>query len=194
MEEILDIIWFKIVDLIQYLAGVCDIVFKPLNFLGPGFAIFILAILAMVVSRLMSRYYQPKRYLRLKKDFIYWYNLRNEALTCGEAEKGKRLARNIDQAKLNKVYYDYFFENLMRNLFTKYLPWLIMAAYVNDAFRTERLQMLFGREYIIKLGRIFGGYEISGAVFWYVLCLIIASLTFYLLKSKVLLKWNRQPA
>ena len=41
-------------------------------------------------------------------------NLRQEAMACEDREKGKALARNIDQAQLNKAYYDYFFEGFVK--------------------------------------------------------------------------------
>ena len=95
--------------------------------------------------------YTTKRYEKLKKEFAHWFKLRQEALACEDGEKGKLLARNIDQGKLNKVYYDYFFEGLLKNLLTIYLPVIIMAAYVNEAYQPNRLMAKFGEAYVFRI-------------------------------------------
>ena len=127
----------------------------------------------------MSKIYKTKRYVELEKEFKYWFNLRKEALTCEDAEKGKKLAQNIDQAKLNRVYYDYFFEGLLSSLPTKYLPILIMLAYVNEAYKPDKLLKIFGHEYIFKFANFDGKVIIIGAVFWFVVSMLLVYIAWF---------------
>ena len=150
MEDVLDIVWLKILVLIHAFVKGLDFIFTPLNPLGPAVVILVIVLLTVASTKFLSRIYKTKRYLKLQKEFQYWYNLRNEALTCKDPEKGKALAKNIDQARLNKVYYDFFFEGLLNSIPTKYLPILIMLSYVNEAFKPDKLLKNFGREYIFK--------------------------------------------
>ncbi|MBW2227669.1 MAG: hypothetical protein JRG99_10250, partial [Deltaproteobacteria bacterium] len=127
--------------------------------------------------------YKTKRYLKLQKEFQYWYNLRNEALTCKDPEKGKALAKNIDQARLNKVYYDFFFEGLLNSIPTKYLPILIMLAYVNEAFNPDKLLKNFEREYIFKFVNFDGNVIKIGAVLWFVLSMLLVCLAWFVFEK-----------
>jgi len=83
------------------------------------------------------------------------------------------MARNIDQAKLNKVYYDYFFEGLLNNVLTTILPILLMAAYVNEAYNPEKLQKLFGRSHVFSISGTGDDPILVGALVWYVLSIIL---------------------
>ena len=74
------------------------------------------------------------------------------------------LARNIDQAQLNKAYYDYFFEGLLKSVVTAILPILFTAAYINHAYAPESLIRLIGREYIFTFSRA-GGDPIAVSAF-----------------------------
>ncbi len=173
MEDVFDIVWLKILVLIHTFVKGLDFIFAPLNPLGPAVVILVIVLLTVAATKFLSKIYKTKRYLKLQKEFQYWYNLRNEALTCKDPEKGKALAKNIDQAKLNKVYYDFFFEGLLNSIPTKYLPILIMIAYVNEAFKSEKLLKIFGKEYIFKFINIDGNVIKIGAVFWFVLSMLL---------------------
>ena len=83
------------------------------------------------------------------------------------------MAKNIDRAQLNKAYYDYFFEGFMLSLATKFLPILVLLAYVNEAYQPARLLQLFGQDYIFKLGGGSAGATSVGAAFWYVISLLL---------------------
>jgi hypothetical protein len=185
MEEFLDIVWFKIVALVSYLAGLMDIALSPLYPLGSAGVILILVLITVGVTKTFSKYYTTKRYVALEKEFRHWYNLRKEALSCEDPEKGKALAKNIDQAKLNKVYYDFFFEGLLKNILTTYLPVLCMAAYVNEAFRTDKMMEKFGREYVFKFSGSSGDPVEVGALFWFVVSLLTTYLIWYIVAKKV---------
>ena len=173
MDEFLDIVWFKIVDIVQVLVRGMDAVVAPLNVLGPAVVIFLLVFFTVCLTKFFKRVYTTKRYQTLKKEFEHWSELRKEAVNIEDQEKGKRMARNIDQAKLNKVYYDYFFEGLLNSILTTVLPVLLMAAYVNEAYNPEKLQKLFGRSHVFSIPGTGDDPMLVGALFWYVLSLII---------------------
>jgi len=183
MEDVLDIVWLKILLLIHAFVKGLDFIFTPLNPLGPAVVILVIVLLTVASTKFLSRIYKTKRYLKLQKDFQYWYNLRNEALTCKDPEKGKALAKNIDQARLNKVYYDFFFEGLLNSIPTKYLPILIMLAYVNEAFKPDKLLKNFGREYIFKFVNFDGNVIKTGAVFWFILSMLLVYLAWFVFEK-----------
>lgn len=181
MEDIFDIVWLKILVLIHTFVKGLDFLFTPLNPLGPAVVILVIVLLTVASTKFLSKIYKTKRYLELQKEFQHWYNLRNEALTCKDPEKGKALAKNIDQARLNKVYYDYFFEGLLNSIPTKYLPILIMLAYVSEAFKPDRLLENFGRDYIFKFTNFDGNIIKIGAVFWFVLSMLLVYLGWFVI-------------
>ena len=183
MEDVFDIVWLKILVLIHTFVKGLDFIFAPLNPLGPAVVILVIVLLTIASTKFLSKIYKTKRYLKLQKEFQYWYNLRNEALTCKDPDKGKALAKNIDQAQLNKVYYDFFFEGLLNSIPTKYLPVLIMLAYVNEAFKSEKLLKIFGKEYIFKFVNIDGNVIKIGAVFWFVLSMLLVYLVWFVFEK-----------
>jgi hypothetical protein len=183
MEDVFDIVWLKILVLIHTFVKGLDFIFAPLNPLGPAVMILVIVLLTIASTKFLSKIYKTKRYLKLQKEFQYWYNLRNEALTCKDPDKGKALAKNIDQAQLNKVYYDFFFEGLLNSIPTKYLPILIMIAYVNEAFKSEKLLKIFGKEYIFKFINIDGNVIKIGAVFWFVLSMLLVYLVWFVFEK-----------
>ena len=172
MDKLMDMIWFKILVGIQHLKDLLDVVFGPLNALGPAVAISAIALAAVVIAKVLTRIFKTKRYLALQKEFTHWFNLRQEALKCGDPEKARLLAKNIDQAKLNRLYYDYFFEGLLNNLATKYLPILIFLAYVNEAYQPGNLLKLFGREYLFRIGSAGDNPILVGSIFWFVVSIL----------------------
>ncbi len=183
MEEALDSLWFKIVLLVQYVKTFLDTVFAPLNSLGPAFAIFIIALITVLIAKFFTKHFKTERYKKLQKEFVYYYNLRQEALKCEDREKGKLLAKNIDQAELNKVYYNYFLEAFLMGLLTKYLPIFSFLAYVNEAYRPENLMKLFGREYVFKFSNFSGEEVLVGAVFWFVISVLLIYLAWAIIRK-----------
>ncbi len=190
MDEFLDNIWSGIVTGVQMVAHALDVVLAPLNVLGPALVVLILVIVTVCSTKFFSRVYTTNRYRELQKEFKHWFDLRQEALKCEDREKGKLLARNIDQAQLNKVYYDYFFEGFLKNILTIYLPILLMAAYVNEAYRPDILLKNFGRAYIFKFTDFSGNPVVIGGVFWFVLSLMGTYLIWYVIR-KMIGKKNR---
>ena len=181
MEDALDTLWFKIVSLVHYIKTFLDVIFAPLNSLGPAFAIFIIALITVLIAKFLTKHFKTKRYKQLQKEFVYYYNLRQEALKCEDREKGKLLAKNIDQAELNKVYYNYFLEGFLSGLLTKYLPIFSFLAYVNEAYKASNLLKLFEREYMFKFRSYNGEYVIVGGVFWFVVSIVIIYLAWFII-------------
>jgi len=194
MEELLDSLWFKILDLIGVVESLLDFIFAPLNFFGPAFAISVIAFFTVIITKILTKIIKTKRYESLTKEFKHWYNVRQEAMKCEDPEKAKLLAKNIDQAKLNKVYYDFFFEGFMLGIVTKYLPILILAAYVNEAYRTENLIKVFGREYVFKFAGSGPNPVLVGGVFWFIVSILLIYLCWFLIKrvyKKVMAKQDQ---
>jgi len=169
----MDAVWLKLMVLLHSAGKIIDFILSPLNPLGPAAIILIVVIVTVAATKLLSKVYKTKRYIKLEKEFKYWFNLRNEALASQDREQGKAIAKNIDQAELNKVYYNYFFEGLLNSLLTKYLPIFTMLAYVNEAFKQENLMKVFGREYIFKFVNYDGKTLLIGSVFWFVISMLI---------------------
>jgi hypothetical protein len=190
MEEFLDIIWLKILLLVQYFVRCLDFILAPLDPLGPAAKILVVVFVTVAATKFLSKIYKTKRYIELQKEFRHWYNLRKEALACKDPDQGKALAKNIDQAKLNRIYYDYFFEGLLSSLPTKYLPILTMAAYVNEAFKSDNLLKNSGREYIFKFINYDGNVILIGAIFWFVLSLLGVYLAWFIVE-KIYAKYKR---
>jgi hypothetical protein len=160
-----------------------DYIFSPLDYFGPAVAIVGVALFTVVLIKILSRLIKTKRYLELQEDFKRWYNLRQEALKCPDPEKAKLLAKNIDKAKLNKVYYDYFFEGLMLGLVSKYLPFFAMLAYVNETYKPDNLLKKFGQAYVYKLEGFGEKPLLVGSVFWFVIAVFAIFLLWYILKK-----------
>lgn len=183
MEEFLDTLWFRIEVLIHYLRSFLDFLFGPLNSLGPAVAIATMALITVAVTKYFTKKFKTKRYRKLKKEFVHWYNVRQEATRCEDYEKGKFLAKNIDSAKLNKVYYDLFLEGLLNNILTMYLPILLVLAYVNETYNSAHLLKLFGRDYICRLWSFNGDTLAVGAAFWFVLSLLLIYLCWFVVEK-----------
>jgi uncharacterized membrane protein (DUF106 family) len=183
MEDFLDSLWLNILVLVHYIKTFLDLIFAPLNSLGPAFAIFIIAFITVIITKILTKAFITKRYKVLKKNFEYWYNMRQKAMKCEDREKAKLLAKNIDQAELNKAYYDYFFEGFLIRLMTRLLPILSFLAYVNEAYKASNLLKLFGREYVFKFRSYNGEEVVIGAVFWFVISIFLVFLGWFIIRK-----------
>jgi uncharacterized membrane protein (DUF106 family) len=164
------------------------VVFAPLNAMGPAFTIFTIALLTVIITKFLTGTFKTKRYQELKKEFEHWFNIRQEALKCDDSEKAKLLAKNIDQAKLNQVYWDYFLEGFLISLVTRLLPIFSFFAYVNEAYKLENLTKLFGREYVFKFKGVNQELFLVGAGLWFVLSLLLIYLAWFIIKRVTLQK------
>ena len=188
MEDALDSLWFMIVAAVHYIKAFLDVIFAPLNSLGPAFAIFMIALITVLIAKFLTKHFKTKRYKQLQKEFVKYYTLRQEALKCEDREKGKLLAKNIDKAELNRVYYNYFLEGFLNGLLTKYLPIFSFLAYVNEAYRPKNLLKLFGREYVFKFSNFNGEEILVGAVFWFVISILLIYLAWSIIR-RIILKY-----
>jgi len=177
MERFLDIIWEYIYAAILSCAGMVDMLLSPIhNLTGPAFVLILLAFTTVLSTKFLGKKCRTKRHVMLEEDFNHWLGVREEAMRCEDREKGSRMARNIDQAKLNRAYYDYFLEGLLLGFATMYLPILMVMSYVNTFYRPERLMELIGKEYILQFGSSGGEPQPIGSIFFY----FVALLSFYL--------------
>ena len=182
MEAFMDDLWVMISDLLHRLQSIMDSLLSPLYVLGPVFIITILAILTVIITKQLNKIIITKRYVELEKEFKYWFNLREEALKGPDNEKAKRLARNIDQAKLNRAYYDYFLEGFLLGLARNVMPIFFMVAYINESFRPEKLSALFGKPYLFVLPSFGKEPVMVGSVFYYICVLMFCYLAWSVFK------------
>ena len=195
MDALLDRIWFQIVDIVAAMVVILNVVFSPLHALGPALAVSIIALLTVAITKLFDRIIpETRRYKELKQKFFQLVALRKEAMKSEDREKGKRLARNIDQAELNQVYYNYFFEGFLRGILVRYIPIFSMLAYVNESYRPERLMALFGKEYIFKFTRSGADPTLIGGVFWFVLSLLLAYVGWFVCAKVIFKRKTRRPS
>jgi hypothetical protein len=186
MDEWMDIAWDKIVAAFEFVAALLDQALAPLDDrIGPAMVIVLLVVVLVTVTKLLGKVYNTKRHLELKKDYEHWYALRQEAMTCTDREKGNALARNIDQARLNKAYYDYFFEGFLKSIITAILPILFTAAYINGAYAPEKLMRIIGREHIFTISRSGAEPIAVSAFFWFVICLVLVHLGWMVLAAVI---------
>lgn len=183
MDSFLDTLWEKITTGAIALADGFDALITPLHILGPAIIIFFLAVLTVCITKSLNRIIVTKRFIRLEKKYKHWYNLRQIALTCEDREKGRDLARNIDQAELNKAYYDYFFEGMLLGLVRKLVPIFIMMSYINEYFQPNQLVERFGKSYIFKFASTSGEPVVISSIFWYVISLLSVYLLWYIVKK-----------
>ncbi len=169
MDSLLDSLWELIEIYSLKFIAMFDTLVSPLEAMGPVAVIFILAFFMVLVSTIFRANYTTKRHKNLKQKFEYWYNLRQEATTHEDTEKGKAMAKNIDQAELNRAYYDYFFEGFLKTLVTTWLPILLMLAYVNTSYNPTLLAQRFGSDTLFVIGSLK-----ASAIFWYFVSVLLS--------------------
>ena len=137
MDAVLDTLWEYLAAGFQFLGESIFSVLQHIHFLGPLVLIIFLALSTVAITKVLNRIIITKRYIKLEKDFNYWVQIRDEATKCDDREKGKRMARNIDQAELNRAYYDYFFEGLLLGLARRIIPIFFIFSFINEYYRPE---------------------------------------------------------
>ncbi|MCP3954490.1 MAG: hypothetical protein GY697_20080 [Desulfobacterales bacterium] len=180
MDEFLDTLWFTILAGINTVVDLVNWILAPLNFMGPAVIIFLIVLVLVAFTKTLARTYTTKRYRKLKGNYDHWFDLRREAMASEDREKGKALAKNIDQAELNKAYYDYFFEGFLKNMLTTILPLLLMAAYVAKAYNPENLMKTFGQPHIFRFADTAGKPVVVSAFFWFVISLLIVHILWFI--------------
>ncbi len=187
MDDFLDRVWEPIEAFLNGAVVFIDTLFAPLEAFGPAVVIFILAFLVVIITRTIARFYVTKRYIHLEKEYKYWQGVREEAIKHPDREKGKTLAKNIDQAELNKAYYDYFFEGLLKHFIVNVLPILLMVSYITTVYTPQNLLKRFGEEYIFSFSFGSSSPINVSSMLWFVICLILSYILFAILK-KIFLK------
>jgi hypothetical protein len=177
----MDQLWMWIVEIVWRAKAGLDVLVHPLNTVHPALAIVALAGGTFLGTSALRKRFVTRRFRRLEAEFTAWRAVREEALErFDDPSRGRQMARNIDQAELNKIYYDYFFEGFLNNLMNTYLPTLFMAAYVNEAFKPAALQGMIGRDAFWTLA---GGGRVGGLPL-FVLCLLLFWIGWPLLKRR----------
>jgi len=187
MDDFLDSVWEPIEAFLSSSVVFIDALFSPLEILGPGFVIFVLAFLVVIFTRILARSYVTKRYVKLEKEFQHWKGVREEAMKHPDREKGKGLAKNIDQAQLNRAYYDYFFEGLLKHFVVNVLPILLMVSYVTKVYTPDALLERFGEKWVFSFSFGSSSQVNVSSMLWFVICLVLSFMLFVVLK-KVLKK------
>jgi len=71
---------------------------------------------------------------------------------------------------------------------TKYLPILLLLAYVNETYQPANLRKLFGREYVFKLGQIGEHTLFMGSIFWFLISIVLVYLVIFSCKKALKIK------
>ncbi len=182
MNYFLDNIWEYIESFLNYSILLLDKTISPLEIIGAWFVIFILAFLVVIFTRIIALSYVTKRYINLEKEFRHWKGVRDEAMKHPDLEKGKALAKNIDQAQLNKAYYDYFFEGLLKHFAVNVLPILLMVAYISKVYTPETLFKRFGEKSIFSFSFGSSTQTDVSSLLWFIICLIFSFILYATLK------------
>ena len=182
MDAFMDRMWEYTVAMLHYTASLLDKLLGPLHVFGPVFILTLLAVITVVITKTLNKYIITKRYIELEKEFQHWYKIREAAMQSDDYDKAKGIAKNIDQAKLNQVYYDYFLEGFLLGLARNIFPIFLMVAYINESFRAEALTRMFGKGYVFALPMSSGKPLLVGAVFYYILALILSHLLWSVFK------------
>lgn len=192
MDDFLDGVWAVIETFLNNTVMFLDTAISPLETLGPGFVIFVLSLLVVGVTRLIARFSVTKRYVNLEKDFQHWKGVREEALKHPDREKGKTLAKNVDQAQLNRAFYDYFFEGLLKNLVTNVIPILLMVIYVTKVYSPHALLNRFGEKWVFSFF-VGTARELNvSSLLWFAICLIFSFILLAVLKKLYQIRYARK--
>jgi hypothetical protein len=179
MDDFLDTLWIQILALLEMAFGLVNSLLAPLHFLGPAGLIFLITVLLVTFTKIAARYYNTRRYQKLKANYEHWFEVRRQALAGEDKAKGKALAKNIDQAELNKAYYDYFFEGFLKNMLTTILPILLTSAFIIKAYKPDNLAKLFGRTHIFRFADSGGEPIVISAFFWFIISLILVHILWF---------------
>ncbi len=182
MNDLLDRIWEPVEVFLNYTVVTLDRILSPLEAFGPWFVIFVLALAVVIFTRIIAKVYVTKRYLKLEKEFKHWHGVREEAMKQHDSKKGKALAKNIDQAQLNKAYYDYFFEGMLKHFATNVFPILLMVAYITKVYTPQTLFQRFGEQWIFSFSLGSASQTNVSSLLWFIICLIFSFILFAVLK------------
>ncbi|MCP4340662.1 MAG: hypothetical protein GY799_17700 [Desulfobulbaceae bacterium] len=192
MDAVLDTLWEYLAAGFQFLGESLFSVLQHIHFLGPFVLITFLALTTVAITKILNRVIITKRYIKLEKKFNYWVQVRDEATKCEDREKGKRMARNIDQAELNRAYYDYFFEGLLLGLARRIIPIFFMFAFINEFYRPESMLEIFGRQHVLQIPSSGGEPILVGTVFCYFISLLTGYILWFIV-GKLFRRFKAEP-
>jgi hypothetical protein len=192
MDAVLDTIWEYLASGFIFLGETTFGMLNHIHFLGPVFLVSLLAFCTICVTKVLNKVIITKRFLKLEKNFNYWLSIREEATKHEDRVKGQRMARNIDQAELNRVYYDYFFEGLLLGIARRIIPIFFVFAFINEFYRPERMLEMFGHKYVIKISAFSTDPVLIGAVFWYFLSLLLGYIL-WAITGRIIKKMKNAP-
>ena len=182
MNDVMDRIWGFIEAFLNNAVVFLDTTLAPLEILGPGVVIFVLAFLVVIFTRIIAQFYVTQRSVTLEKEFRHWQGIREEAMKHPDREKGKALAKNVDQAELNKAYYDYFFEGMLKHFIVNVLPILLMVSYVTKVYTPQTLLQRFGERCIFSFSLGSSSQVNVSSMLWLVICFVLSFILFAVLK------------
>jgi Na+-transporting methylmalonyl-CoA/oxaloacetate decarboxylase gamma subunit len=182
MDDVMDRIWAFIEAFLNNTVVFLDNSLTPLETLGPGVVIFVLSFLVVLFTRAVSRVYVTQRSVKLEKEYRYWRGIREEAMKHPVREKGKALAKNVDQAQLNRAYYDYFFEGMLKHFLVNVLPILLMVSYVTKVYTPQTLLQRFGEPWIFSFSLGASAQVNVSSMLWLVICFVLSFILFAVLK------------
>ncbi len=191
VDALLDRLWLLIVSFFTAAAHLFFTLTSLLHPYGAAVTIAAIAFFGVCITKILNRIIITRRYKELEEEFAHWHSLRQEAMQCEDKEKGRRMARNIDQAQLNKAYYDYFFEGLLLGMARKVIPLFFLFAFVNEMYRPEQLVTLFGQNYVLAMPTVGGEPLLIGTILWFFLSLIGGYL-FWHLAAKLLRHFSKR--
>ncbi len=178
MDTFLDQLWEYIAAGFTYAGELLYSLLQHLHFIGPTLLLFFIAFFTVCITKILKKVIVTKRYVALEKEYQHWFQLRQEAMQFKDSEIAKRMARNIDQAELNKAYYDYFFEGFLLNVVRKVFPIFFVFTFVNEYYRPERMLENFGQNYVFSFGTTSSDPTMIGGTFWFFISLLISYLLF----------------
>ena len=134
--------------------------------LGSAAGILCIAAVTFGATKLISKFYKPARLKRLQGEFEKLKEMRKEARRIGD----KQVCKGLDE-EMDKIFFDILWASIIRGGVTISLPILAMLCWVWSYFSAERLLIMYGNPYIIKLPFKLGIYDHIGAGFWFIISL-----------------------
>lgn len=185
IDSFLDNLWLIILAIFSTAGQFVFSLTSLLHPFGPTVTITVFSFMVVALIKLLDKVIITKRYTRLEEEFFHWKSIRDETGNWDDRETGSRMARNIDQAELNRIYYDYFFEGVLLGIARRVFPMLLGFGFINEFYNPLRMEALFGRTFLFALPSTTGESFLVGAVFWYIISVILSLLLWFFIARQV---------
>ena len=179
IDSFLDNLWLIILALFSTAGQFVFSLTSLLHPSGPTATIAAFSFTVVVVTKLLDKVITTRRYTELEEKFFHWKSIRDETGSWNDRETGSRMARNIDQAELNRAYYDYFFEGVLLGIARRGFPLLLGFGFINEFYNPLKMEAIFGRTFLFALPSTTGEAFLVGAVFWYIIVVILSFLLWF---------------